>query len=362
MLMEWKNVTDGPAIYSIEQSSVAAGYQNPAPYDSIPYCTYPMTYDPCIWKEDGVYHILSGGVVYDQCTGGMRRQEFLFTSTDLVHWNYQHPMITNDSFGEVGDDGGCPYFAPWQDNKTPGEDHRLLWHFSHQLGPRYVMGIYDKKSLKFTPYAGSRVQSVSNLDGYSVSALFTGTPDDSMMAIYIMRGRGTPTVMSMVHRLERCGEYLEEIAVSPAADIDSLPYTRTPLPGEEDCIQPNGKTAIFKLHIGYDAQKAHPVIRFYRADGSAFGQLQLNVGSGRNKRRDTQWLNDDLAILSMEDRPDCAPPQIVRLPRTDGIWNLTLVLDEDTMEIFYPNALSMGRRMYGNLDGMYLRIENGWII
>lgn len=362
MLRKWQNVTDGAVMLSIEQLSVANTLDKPYPYASVPYCTYPMLYDPCIWKEDGVFHILTGGVVYNETTGGLRRQEFLFTSTDLVHWEYRHPMIADDSFGEIGDDGGCPYFVKWEDDKTPGEDHRLLWHLSHQLGPRYVMGTYDKAALKFTPYSGSRVQTVSSFDGYTVPALFTNMPDHSVAAIYIMRGRGTPTVMSMPHRLERCGEHLEEIAVSPAFDVDSLPCTRTPAPGEESCIRPEGATAIYKMHIGYDGDKAFPVLKFHRKDGAVFGSLKLHVGSGGNKRKNQEWFSDDLAVLSMDDRPDSAPPQSVRLPRTAGIWDFTLVLDEDVLEIFYPNAHSMGQRIYGDLDGIYLTLENGVIL
>jgi len=362
MLCEWKNVTDGAAIPSVEKASPANVAEAPVPFESVPYCNYPMLYDPCIWKEDGVFYVLSGGVDFNEHTGGVRRQEFLFESTDLVHWTYRHPMIAGEAYAHVGDDGACPYFAKWNDGKTPGEDHRLLLHFSHQLGPRYLMGVYDKEALKFTPYAGGLVQSVSKVDGYYVPALFTGTPDGSMLAAYIMGGRGRPTVMSMVHCLERCGEHLEEIAVSPAVDIDALPCTRTPESGEEKYIPLKGETTILKMHIGYAPENGHPVVNFHRKDGTVFGKLRLNVGQGAGKRRNHVWRCDDIAVLNIEDRPDCAPPQFVRIPRTEGVWNFTLVMDEDALEIFYPDAWSMGRRIYGDIDGMYLSIENGKII
>lgn len=361
MLCQWKAVTEGPAILSIDQPNEGGDAEEPKLFDSLPYCEAPMLYDPCVWVEDGIYHVLSGGTVRDKHTGGFRRQEFLFTSTDLVNWTYCHPLISDNTYGEAGDDGACPYFLPWADGKTPGEDHRLLWHFSHQYGPRYVMGVYDKETKKFTPYNGNRVEKVSSMDGYHASALFAGTPDGSLLAIYVMKGRGMSGVFSMIHRLERCGECMEEISASPAADIDTLPYTRNIIPGEEKHISLKGKTSILQFRIGYDKEKAFPAICFHREDGSVFGSLSLHVGAGGARKRKQVWTVNDLAVLTLTDRPDAAPPQIVQLPATYGVWEVTMVLDEDILEVFFPNALAMGRCICTNMNGVYLSLKDGWI-
>lgn len=361
-LCEWKNVTEGPAIPSIDLPNEGDDLSAPFPYQSVPYCTAPMLYDPCIWFEDGIYHVLSGGVQRDPHTGGFRRQEFLYTSTDLINWTYCHPLIENDSFSEVADDGACPYFLPWKDGKTPEADHRLLLHFSHQYGSRYCMGVYNKSTKTFSPYSGDRIVSLSRIDSYQAPALFANTPDGAMLAVYVMHGRGIPTVMSMIHRLERCGERLEDLAVYPAADLDSLPYTRKVLSGEAHCIKTYKDITVLKMHIGYDIEKASPVLRFHRKNGEAFGKLALYPRSGASRKRCNEWPIHDIAVLDLEDRPDPSAPLDVQLPPTNGIWELTLVLDNDTLEVFYPNALSMGRRMYGDLQDMYLSLEGGWII
>ena len=81
-------------------------------------------YDPFIWWEDGQYYALSAGVKFLR-NGARVREEYLFSSKDLLEWKYLHPLLQNDRFGSVNDDGACPYFC------KIGEDMRMLLFFSH---------------------------------------------------------------------------------------------------------------------------------------------------------------------------------------------------------------------------------------
>ncbi|MBM4035621.1 MAG: glycoside hydrolase family 32 protein [Planctomycetes bacterium] len=36
----------------------------------------------------------------------------MFKSRDLVAWEYLHPFVEGDIFGQPGDDFGCPYVWP----------------------------------------------------------------------------------------------------------------------------------------------------------------------------------------------------------------------------------------------------------
>ncbi len=358
MLCEWKNITTGPVIPSIDMPNEGDDLSAPIPFQSAPYCVAPMVYDPFIWKEDGVYHVLSGGIHRNKYTGGYRRQTYLYTSEDLVNWTYCHPFIADDSFSEVLDDGGCPYFLPWQDGKTPDADHRILLHYSHQYGPKFCMGVFDKASKTFEPYSGGRITAPGRWDTYQAPALFTNTPDGAMLAVYVMHSAGLHSKMSMVHRLERCGEYLEDLAVSPAGDLESLPYYRNTLPGEEDHIKMNEHTTILKMRINYDG-KEFPELCFHRKNGEIFGKLRLHAGYAAYRRRCRKWRAPHLVSLYMDDRIGNNAPTTVQLPATKDVWEMTLVLDDDALEIFYPNALSMGHRIGGEMDGVYLSLKNG---
>ena len=358
MLMDWRNVTEGAAIPSVQVFNEGNDPEDPYPYEEVPYCEVPMLYDPCIWYEDGVYHILSGGVMRNAATGGFRRQEYLYTSSDLIHWEFRGSLIPDESYGETEDDGACPYFLPWKDDKTAG-DHRLLLHFSHQYGPRYVMGTYDKAALQFTPYAGARVDRISSMDSYHAPALFAGTSDGAMLAVYVMHGRGIPSVMSMVHRWERCGEHFEDIAVSPAADLQALAKERRAIAAGADKIELGTESLALELAVRYDKTAAYPTLHFHRKDGTEIGVLSLHANAGSSRKRLRRWTVADYVSLSLADRPDAAPPQIVQLPATEGEWRLTLVKDGDAMEIFFPDAMSIGRRIYGDTDGMYLTLTGG---
>jgi len=83
-------------------------------------------YDPNIWKKEGVYYSLSGGVTNGP--GGKQiAATYLFRSNNLKDWQYMHEFIEDDKFTKVGDDGACPYFWPLA-------DRYILPFYSHMSG------------------------------------------------------------------------------------------------------------------------------------------------------------------------------------------------------------------------------------
>lgn len=127
LLLNWTKV-GGAAVIPL-----AAGTDSQAPF---------RIFDPCIWKQDGVYYSLSGCSVGDGPGGKHRRDYRLFRSDDLATWEHLHPFVENDGYGQVGDDGACPYFWPL------GEKHILLT-YSHRRGGQYLLGDYDTERQKF---------------------------------------------------------------------------------------------------------------------------------------------------------------------------------------------------------------------
>ena len=60
---------------------------------------------PCAWVEGDSYYALTGN-------SGTAPPDaaYLFTSTDLAHWEYLHPFYEGGRFTEWGEDCGCPDF------------------------------------------------------------------------------------------------------------------------------------------------------------------------------------------------------------------------------------------------------------
>lgn len=101
-------------------------------------------FDPCIWKKDGYYYSLSGGLLPYDDTWKYKAADFLFKSKDLINWEYMHPFVENDIFTSLGDDGACPYF--W-----PIGDKYIMLFFSHMSAGQFLIGDYDKEKDKFYP-------------------------------------------------------------------------------------------------------------------------------------------------------------------------------------------------------------------
>ena len=127
LLLNWQKIGDGPVI----PFEADGGLERP----------YGI-FDPCIWKKGDFYYALSAGIEPYQSAGRYLATNFLFRSSDLLHWEYLHPFVEGDRFTILGDDGACPYFWPI------GDKHILVF-FSHMSGGQYLLGEYDTQNDKF---------------------------------------------------------------------------------------------------------------------------------------------------------------------------------------------------------------------
>ena len=126
LLLNWEKVGNAPVI------------PIPKPGQSLPY----NVHDPCIWKNNGFYYALTGGIITKGPGGKRIRAEFLHRSKDLSRWEFLHQFLDGDAYSLVGDDGACPYFWPI------GNQYILL-QFSHFSGGKYLLGNYDAALQKF---------------------------------------------------------------------------------------------------------------------------------------------------------------------------------------------------------------------
>jgi len=225
LLLNWEKVT-GTTVIPLESPS---GF----PFEY-------TVYDPNIWKKDGIYYSLSGGL---ENTGPGEKpvaQAYLFRSKDLENWQYMHPFVEGDRFTLIGDDYACPYF--W-----PIGDRYILPFYSHMSGGQYLLGDYDKDRDKFV------VTSHGNLNfgpsGPSGMHAPSATPEgEDVIAIFNMNpgypSKGWNQIMSLPLRLSLLDK--DKIGIEPAGDIESLRLDHERLESIE--IEPNKEIVLNKIN------------------------------------------------------------------------------------------------------------------
>ena len=119
-------------------------------------------FDPHAWLEGDLYHVILGGRVkpYD-----VRDTAYLFTSTDLEHWEYRRPFYSpNPDWTDANEDCACPDFFEL------GDQHVLMC-ISHPRGLRHYVGRYHEGTFipdehhRHTFPGGAAFASESLLDG-----------------------------------------------------------------------------------------------------------------------------------------------------------------------------------------------------
>jgi len=177
-------------------------------------------FDPCIWKNGDHYCVISGKFVINPHTGTRVRTPFLFTSKDLLHWEYQEAsLLENDIFAGEDDDNACPYLV------RCGNRH-LMFCFSHHSGPKLVVGDYDTARDRLTVTRSlSLTTSSSFFGGLHAPAAFTDA-DGTVKAIFNVnhcQNRGVDyQVMSLPWRVWLGGKGNNEVYLEPAEQLERL--------------------------------------------------------------------------------------------------------------------------------------------
>jgi beta-fructofuranosidase len=120
---------EGPLLTEVEKcdANPVIPIDDGAPYE---------IFDPCLWREGETYYSLSGWKTDRRLT------EFLFTSEDLVEWEYEGPLVQDGFFTDPDEDGAVPNFFAV-------DGRHVLVFFSHDRGPQYYVGEFDPGAGRF---------------------------------------------------------------------------------------------------------------------------------------------------------------------------------------------------------------------
>jgi beta-fructofuranosidase len=363
MLLNWEKLT-GKAVIpepcgmwnTITGKEVTPGLGgNPPPAGAMNFM-----YDPCIWKKEGFYYSLSGGILPHAPSGKRTRAEFLFRSRDLTSWEYMHSFIEGDLFGEIGDDGGCPYF--W-----PIGDRHILLHYSHRSGGKYILGDYDTRRDTFIATAGGSFTFGSFYPGGVHAPSATPDGKGGVIAIFnINTAKPTPgwdQIMSLPRRLTLMGK--DDLGVEPAGDIESLrgDHRQTPrqtLPANREVVLESIRGNAIEIVAEIDPKNA-PMIELdvlRSPDREEFTRICFFKQRGcRNWQRAVGGFWDQNAIDSLisidTSRSSQLPDVLSRAPETAPFYlppgenlKLRVFIDKSVLEVFVNGRQCAAVRVY----------------
>ena len=359
LLLNWEKVA-GKAVIPLTENSA-----------DLPYSVF----DPSIWKKDGVYYSMSGGVA-DGPSGRQVVSNYLFKSKDLENWEYVHEFIEGDRFTELGDDGACPYF--W-----PIGDRYILPFFSHVSGGQYYLGDYDKKRDKF---------AVTNHGKFNFGASRPGgvhapsaAPDGKGGVIIIFNmNKAKPTIgwdqiMSLPRRLTLLNG--ETLGQEPAGDIESLRYNKQTvpsrtLPANKEIVLNNISGNAMEILAEIDPKDAPMVeLNILRSPNKEeftriafFKKRGGHQGRNYNRPRPKTWKPEFTSLLTIESSYSSILPDVLsRAPETAPIkledgetLKLRIFIDKSVVEVFVNGRQCVAMRVYPGLKesvGVSLRSQ-----
>ena len=313
-------------------------------------------FDANIWKENGVYYILTAGYDVHPVTKRRFRQIYLLKceDDDLIHWEYVKPFLENDTFRELGDDGACPYFIPIGDGK------RLLAHFSHRAVAKWLAGDYDPSTQTFEPFAAGRFTS-----GYQMMVAPSAFPcgDGEAALIFNMNDwlahDGWCGIMTLPRRVSLGGVWGDELMQKPFADLSSLHDKHTGFAsltlthGERTTLDGAGGDA-FELDIDVKADQIPSTLEiellrspdgaettkvtFYRRAGGMYAILPYATDS---------VIQLDVSSSSLDPSFKKHPPEIASVvaENSDDL-HIRIFVDKSVVEVFVNDRAAVAARAY----------------
>lgn len=361
LLLRWERTSALPTLCTLREDGSLNEYN---------------AFDPCLFKDGEDYCMLTAG-------GGSLphpynlenltfRRHFLFTSHDLVNWEYRHTFVEDDVYCVTGDDGACPYFLPI------GEDRHILLHFSHRQGGKYIVGDYCSDEKKFHAKNGGAFNAHGWFSGVHAPSAYAdgnGGVDVIFNVNYGYKTPGQNMVMSLPRKLTVNPDY--SINESPTGELASLrgahlSGTLTAPANTETLLDGiSGNALELKLRIDTARKKQarnfvpddlipmvelrvlrspdcseYTAIRFFRNRGA--------MDWGLYKNEPMHWANGAESVLEVDTSYSTLSPDVAIHPtehqsftlRHDEPIDLHVFVDKSIVEVFANGKKCISVRVY----------------
>lgn len=309
-------------------------------------------FDPHAWLADGVYHMILGGRVKPH---DIRDTAYLFTSTDLEHWDYQRPFYNpNPHWTDENEDCACPDFFKLG-------NQQVLMCISHPRGTRYYLGRHHAGTFipdshhRLTYPGGACFASESLLDGMGRRVFWAWALPQ--------RRAGTDRFATMTLPRVLTATDSGGLMIEPARETELLRRNHretaaTTLDDDErlfpalagDClelrlaIQPSGAR-----RAGLGVRAAPNRIEETRIVYDAVART-LSIDSSRSSRDPYVFRGFPLFAKGVEIRDVPVQTAPCSLDE-DGLLRLAVFLDASVIEIYANDRLALTGRIYPTLAG-----------
>ena len=312
-------------------------------------------FDPCLWREDGTYHSLSGWKRDGRMT------EFLFDSENLTDWDYRGTMVEDGYHTDPDEDGAVPNFF-----ELDGK-HVLLF-FSHPRGPQYYVGDYHGGT-DFDIHTHGRLNfgPVDNGNLHAPSVLHAD--DGRRIAFFnVVEGRhdwqerpgeGWAGVVALPRALSLDGD---DLRVEPVEELTALRTNHRHIeghtvPANEEWVVPDIGGASIELRATIGVENAEEV-----------GLSVLRSPDGSEATTVSYW--DESGSLGIDlgdssENPDARgrPPEVGPLSLAhDEPLDLRVFVDRSIVEVFANGRRTLTTRVYpsrGDSIGVSMFAERG---
>ncbi len=347
--------------------------------------------DPCLFKNDGVYYSITGGLGQYETAPGNRlmRTNHLMRSKNLTDWEYLHAFVENDDYSLVGDDGACPYFLPIGKNGK-----YLLLNHSHTSGSKYLIGDYDTGRNKFVvTNGGSFNQGPVGPSGIHAPSAFSDEKGGVYCIFNVNGSKYRPswfrrknqelpyywTKGSVYHKstLGRMGTSLmtmpvhltvddsDNLQISPTGEYESLRgkherITDLTLPANKEILLDKIKGNVLEMKMTLDPQKSSMIeIDVLRSpDQQEYTRILFYKNRGyRDYSMEPGTLPVTSAICLDNSRSSLYPNVYARVPETayvsfrkDELVELHIFIDRSIVEVFVNGRQFVAEGVYPSLD------------
>ncbi|MCX6880342.1 MAG: glycoside hydrolase family 32 protein [Verrucomicrobia bacterium] len=306
--------------------------------------------DSCIWKQGDTYLGLMGS-------------NTLLSSTDLAHWNTANANFLSGPSFPI-DDGNCPTFVPIGDKY-------ILLLFSHTRGGQYLLGDYDPRQFKFTPYDHGRFNhGLVSPAGVHAPSASTDGKGGVINILNINEGKpanGWDHIFSLAQQLTLAPD--KRLRIEPVAAVASLrgPHqsaAQTVLPANQEIVLDAIKGDTMELDVEIDPQTASWVqLNVLR---SPKAEEYTTITFHNYDRNVNRWFRPNSIVCLDGSRSSTLPDVIARPPETASIERggepirLRVFIDRSVVEVFVNGKLYLAMRVYpGRQDslGVSLRAQ-----
>lgn len=320
-------------------------------------------FDPCIWKDDDTYYALSGSYgkgrdPWSAYGADCRNTEYLFSSRDLIKWEYLGIFLEGGFYTEPGEDGAVPNFLPI------GKDKYILLFFSHKRASQYYIGNYDKKTHAFKAESHGRMNYGLLATGSLHAPSATIDTQNRLLAIFnVKEGLNKKSVhnaaWSNVMTLPRVLSLSDEnnLEIKPIPEIKKLrsklrQCDAMTIPRNQELTLKDVCGKSMELELLIDPMDAREVgLYVFR---SADGVERTRISLYRNTNCYFSEINQlQIDISEASSRPDviARPPECGPLRLKVGeMLHLRIFLDQSIIEVYANNRQCLTLRAYPGAD------------